>query len=114
VARSRISGSKRNKAYASAFGQALDAQLARKSVRKSALAAALNVTPQYINRVVTGQTMVSSSNAAKFATALGLRGDDANVLLGASASDSGYTTNSLSTVTVCPHCGKRSDEPVKR
>jgi transcriptional regulator with XRE-family HTH domain len=44
---------KGKKAYASAFGKALDEQLTRRSMRQTELAQATGVSPSYVNRLMT-------------------------------------------------------------
>lgn len=88
--------------YASAFGAALDRQLAKRSMRPADLAAALNVSPAYVSRVRSGTVTVSASNATKFAEAIGANAEGYNALLNAAATASGFVVEHT-----CPNCGHK-------
>lgn len=108
MARSRKSTSSRD--YASAFGKALDEQLAQKSMRKSDLASALGVTPSYVSRLASGATNASPSMVNSVSTAMGLDQKAWSSLMQAAAEQKGYAPLE----TPCPHCGKKPSDPPKR
>ena len=75
--------------YASAFGKALDEQLARRSMRQSDLARATKASPAYINRMMT-HAKVSPEWADLVAEVLHLAPPDRERLHKAAAVTWGY------------------------
>lgn len=98
--------------YASAFGKALDEQLARRRMLPSMLARALQVSPSYVSKLRNGKN-VSSSTVNSIASSLNLNPYESQALLYAAGADKGYTPNVTAIYTaedVCPHCGKTLGE----
>lgn len=102
--RSKTSGSD---GFASAFGEALNKQLAARQMRQGELATKLGVHKSYVSRVASGVTNASPSVVNQFASAMNLDPAATASLMSAAAAAKGYTVPE----TPCPHCGKKPSDP---
>jgi transcriptional regulator with XRE-family HTH domain len=84
--RSKPSGSDR---FASAFGEALDKQLAARAMRRVDLAAAMDVSQSYVSKVANGTGNASPRTVARFAGALNLNAAETSSLMAAAAQAKG-------------------------
>lgn len=76
--------------YQSAFGKALNEQLARTNLKQSDLARAAGVSPSYVNRLMTGESKVSPDWADLIADTLKLQHDERIKLHTAAATTWGF------------------------
>lgn len=76
--------------YATAFGQALDAELAKRSLSRSALAQAANVSSSYVTQTMNGARLASPNWVNLVAGALNLPEKERRDLHFAAALDAGF------------------------
>src|SRR3954470_3560388 len=76
--------------YASAFGKALDEQLARSSMRQSDVAKRTGVSPAYVNRLMTGKAKASPQWVDLVSRTLDLPAREERKLHVAAARDAGF------------------------
>jgi len=79
-----------NKQYATAFGEALARQLAKRGTNQRTLAFSVGTTPSYVNHVIAGRKMASPQFADKVADTLGLPKAERVGLHRAAARDAGF------------------------
>jgi len=80
----------RNSEYATAFGKALDAQLAKRQWKQTDLARATHKSPAYINRLMTGAAKASPEWADLVASVMRANPIERQQLHRAAALDAGY------------------------
>lgn len=77
-------------AYRTAFGKALDQQLRSSGTTQAALARVTNVSPSFVNGLMTGTRHISPEWAETVAMALGSSGEQKKLLHIAAAKTVGY------------------------
>jgi len=87
----------RNSLYVTAFGKALDTQLAKRQWRQTDLARATQKSPAYINRVMTGSAKASPQWADLVASVIRANQSERQQLHRAAAIDAGYKIDEDST-----------------
>lgn len=80
----------RSKAYASAFGRALDEQLGQRGMSQSKLAIAMQKSPSYLNRVMLGKRGTSPQWVDLVADMLGVSPEVRREMHRAGARDAGW------------------------
>lgn len=76
--------------YATAFGEALDRELRRASLKPADIARGAGVSPSYVSRTMTGNATPSPKWTSTVAGVLNLTPEGASALHRAAAIDAGY------------------------